>query len=159
MPLFDSTLEGGDQLQAGLENASDTVTVKLREKVELLQHMLADKIRANLSGGILQVRSGKLRDSVKELPIEVNGQIVDGPVQVGGPDIPYGAVLEHGGTHNYVIVPVNKKYLAFMIDGKQIFTKLVHRTPLLARHYVGLAVAEVEPDALSHFRSIDFSGK
>jgi hypothetical protein len=159
MPLFDSTLEGGDRLESGLGNASDLVTVKLREKVELLQHLLADKIRANLSGGILQARSGKLLGSVQELPIEINGQIVDGPVQVGGPDIPYGAVLEHGGKRSYDIVPVNKKYLAFMIDGKQIFTKLVHRTPLLARHYVGLAVAEVEPDAFSHFRSMDLSGK
>lgn len=157
MPLFDSTLEGDARLQAGLEGASDRVTVKLREKVELLQHLLADKIRANLSGQILQVRSGKLLGSVKELPIEINGLVVEGPVQVGGPEIPYGAVLEHGGTHSYDIVPVNKRYLAFMIDGKQIFTKLVHRTPLLARHYVGLAVAETEPEARSHFESLDFS--
>lgn len=157
MPLFDSTLQGGDQLQAGLESASDRVTVKVREKVEFLQHLLAEKIRANLSGEILQVRSGKLLASVKELPIEINGLVVEGPIQVGGPELPYGAVLEHGGTRNYDIVPVNKKYLAFMIDGKQIFTKLVHRTPLLARHYVGLAVAETEPDVRSHFESLDFS--
>jgi hypothetical protein len=157
MPLFDSVLEGGDQLQAGLENASDRVSVKLREKVEFLQHLLAEKIRANLSGQILQVRSGKLLASVKELPIEINGLIIEGPVQVGGPDLPYGAVLEKGGIKNYNIVPVNKKYLAFMIDGKQIFTKLVHRTPLLARHYVGLAVTETEPEVRAHFESMDFS--
>ena len=157
MPLLDSVLEGGDQLQAGLDNSSDRVTAKLREKVELLQHLLADKIRANLSGEILQVRSGKLLGSVQELPIEVNGLVVDGPIQVGGPDIPYGAVLEHGGLKNYDIVPVNKKYLAFMIDGKQIFTKLVHRTPLLARHYVALAVEATGPDVKSHFESLDLS--
>jgi len=157
MPLFDSVLEGGDQLQAGLENASDRVTLRLREKVELLQHLLADKIRANLSGQILQVRSGKLLASVKELPLEVNGLVVEGPVQVGGPDIPYGAVLEKGGTHNYDIVPVNKQYLAFVVGGKQIFTKLVHRTPLLARQYVGLAVEETSPEVQRHFESLDLS--
>lgn len=157
MPLLESTLEGGDQLQAGLENASDRVTAKVREKVELLQHLLADKIRANLSGQILQIRSGKLLASVRELPLEVNGLVIEGPVQVGGSDIPHGAVLEHGGTHNYDIVPVNKKYLAFMIDGKQIFTKLVHRTPPLARHYVGLAVADIGPDVKSHFELLDLS--
>lgn len=157
MPLFDSVLEGGDQLQTNFESASDRITAQLRAKIETLQHLLADKIRANLSGGILQVRSGKLLGSVKELPIETNGLVIEGPVQVGGPDIPYGVVLEHGGTHSYVIVPVNKQYLTFLLDGKRIFTKLVHRTPLLARHYVGLAVAEVEPEVLSHFESLDLS--
>lgn len=157
MPLFDSVLEGGDQLQAGLENTSDRVTLKLREKVEFLQHLLAEKIRANLSNEILQVRSGKLLGSVKELPIEVNGLVVEGPVQVGGPDLPYGAVLEKGGVRNYDIVPVNKQYLAFMIDGKQIFTKLVHRTPLLARQYVGLAVTEIESEVRTQFESMNLS--
>src|SRR5579872_2012237 len=113
MPLFNSGLQGADKLQAGLETAGDRVTARVREKVELLQHLLADKIRANLSGDILQVRSGKLLGSVKELPIEIDNGVVHGPVQVGGPDIPYGPVLEHGGTRNYNIVPVNKQYLAF----------------------------------------------
>src|SRR5258708_448703 len=121
MPLFDGKLEGIETLQEALDTAPDRITLRIREKVELLQHLLAEKIRANLSGGILQVRSGKLLNSVKELPLTVNGLVVEGPVEVGGPEIPYGAVLEHGGTHNYNIVPVNKQYLAFMIDGKQIF--------------------------------------
>lgn len=157
MALFDSVLEGGDQLSANLENASDRVALRLREKVESLQHLLADKIRANLSGEILQIRSGKLLGSVRELPLEVNGLIVEGPVQVGGPDMPYGAVLEHGGVKSYDIVPVTKKYLAFVVGGKQIFTKLVHRNPLLARHYVGLAVEAVSPEVRTQFESLDFS--
>ncbi len=149
----ESGITGGNELIDALEAKYDLILGRLVEKVNYSNHLLAEKIRSNLSGVVLQARSGKLRDSVKETPVTISNGIVEGGVTAGGPEAPYGGVHEDGGTRNYEIRPVNKQYLAFMVDGKQIFTKLVQRTPALKRPFVAPAKLELEAEIQQALRS------
>lgn len=49
---------------------------------------------------------------------------MSGKVALVGTNLPQARILEYGG----VIKPKNGKYLVFIIDGKKVFAKLVHRT-------------------------------
>ena len=144
---------GGEQVISNLEAKYDRLLGRLSEKINSANKLLADKIRANLSGAVLNIRSGKLIGTVRETPVTITGGIVEGGITVGGPEAPYGAVHEHGGTRPYIITPVNKAYLRFVVDGKQIFTKLVRREPALKRAFVEPARLELESEIQAAIRS------
>lgn len=144
---------GGEQVISNLEAKYDKLIGRLVEKVNAANEQLAEKIRANLSGAVLNIRSGKLIGTVKAVPAEVTGGIVEGGIVVGGVDAPYGVVHERGGKRNYIITPVNKAYLAFMVDGKQIFTKLVRRQPVPKRAFVEPAKLELQSEIQQSLRS------
>lgn len=153
--MFDKfQIEGDQQLTDALNSRSDLVINSLYERIRKAQRLLADKVRVNLSGDILQVRSGTLLGSVTEQPIEKLGKVVTGEVTVGNENTPYAPVQERGGRRAYKIVPVNRKYLVFQIDGKTIITKLVRRQPLPARYYFGKAVDEVGPEVINAMRGV-----
>ncbi len=86
---------------------------------------LAAEVAANLSGGVLQRRSGRLA-AAQEV------EIVAGPtgVSVGigfDPDaVPYGAIQEFGGTTRAHLIEAKRAYaLAFNFAGRLVFAKHV----------------------------------
>lgn len=141
-------IEGDKELSEALQAKQAGITERLYDRVRTAQRALADKVRINLSGEVLQQRSGELYRSVQEQPIVQEGTAVIGEVTVGNENTPYAPVQERGGVREYVIRPVNKSVLTFVIDGKRIFTMMVKRTPLPARYYFGRAVDEVGPEVI-----------
>lgn len=118
----------------------------LTERVDLVDKMMEDRVRANLGGAVLQTRTGKLLSTVKRVPAAISGSEIYGAVFAGGADAPYGIYFEEGGTGNYEIRPVNARVLAFMGAGGMIFAKLVNHppTPKLPWFAPEKAVAEAE---------------
>jgi hypothetical protein len=147
-------LTGDDEFIAALRSKADSVMAALSAKMESATDLLVDAIQVNLSGNVLQVRTGKLLSTVRKGPIEVSGGVIEGTVVAGGSDAPYGIMQELGGTRPYDIYPVNKKVLAFLADGKQIFTAYVNHPPLVKKGFVELAVAELEPEIIEGFREV-----
>lgn len=158
-------LEGDEALAGKLRVKADVVTQRLKERVDAASAMLADKIRSNLSGGVIHVKSGALLDTVRQLPtlvrssatgrfasVPVEDGQVSGGVEAGGPNAPYGIVQEKGGTRQYEIVPVNKRILAFMADGKQIFTRHVDHPPLIARYWFSSAVNDLRDEIVTSLK-------
>jgi hypothetical protein len=135
--------EGEDALYASLRAKADRALQRLVNKVDELDNELADKIRLNLTD-YLQVRTGKGLGSVQVETVSVIAGTVMGGVTVGGPDAPYLRVQEVGSEGSfYPIVPVNKNFLSFVLDGKRIFTKLVNHPPIKATHFVQSAVDDM----------------
>lgn len=66
--MFDVEIEGADELDARLAAMPDAVRAALAAKIEGLAQRLAEKIKSNLSGAVLQSRSGALRDSIEADP-------------------------------------------------------------------------------------------
>ena len=84
-----------------------------------------------LSGEVLNVRSGALRDSVHQEVLSAP----DGVFAVVGTDLIYAAIHEYGG----IIVPQTAAALRFAIDGKWIFAKQV---TMPERSYLRSTLAE-----------------
>lgn len=79
--------------------------------------IIADTISNKLSGQVLKRGKGKLAQS---LTYGISG-VGSNLTSTIGSDLVYAAILAKGGT----IVPVNKKFLHFFVNGQEVFTKKV----------------------------------
>ena len=88
----------------------DEVAAALGARAAALQERLLAKVEANLSGEVLQERSGTLKHSIVS-DIEEAGTMVTATIASVG--VPYAAIQEYGGhTAPHEIVPVKAKALA-----------------------------------------------
>lgn len=120
-----------------VDELQDEIEVALYNRTNKLTQMFADRVRQNLSGDVLQTRSGDLLGSVEQIGPNATGDEIVSTVQAGGDAAPYGIVHEHGGEREYMIYPVNGRALAFEIDGKLAFFASVRHPPLPARPWFG----------------------
>ncbi len=99
------SLQGQAELNAQLGAMPDQLRAALTEKVDTLaQALLAQVVGVNLSGGVLNARSGALRNSIALLASDQDGQI--GTQIFSDGDIPYAAIQEYGGkTAAHEILP------------------------------------------------------
>lgn len=140
-------------LKIGLEG-QETLAERLGAFPDLLREALADKVDAlaqalyqqvvgvNLSGGVLNARSGRLRDSI-ETQVSKDGQI--GAEIFSSGDVPYAAIQEFGGkTAAHEILPDKAKALAFVMNGKQLFARRIQHPGSLIpqRSYLRSALDE-----------------
>ena len=91
--------------------AADQVTAALHDRAAALQQRLLDKVASNLSGDVLQSRSGALKASiVADLAADADGIAAT----IASTGVPYAAIQEYGGTTApHDIVPVKARALAF----------------------------------------------
>jgi phage gpG-like protein len=108
-----------------LTKLPENVRAAVRSVIVRNTKELADMVRANLSGLVLKVRTGRLLGSVRS-ELREDATSVYGIVYSKG--VPYARIHEYGGqTKPHLIRPVNARYLHFFLkDGREIFTKLVH---------------------------------
>jgi len=120
-----------DAARARLETIAPKVAVRMADAVSEGAEALRDAVRGKLSGDVLNVRSGTLRDSIR---IETDGE---GARIVS--DAPYARIQEYGGRIEIPeIAPVAAKVLAFPFAGKLVFaahTK-AHAVEIPARPYM-----------------------
>lgn len=87
--------------------------------------------------------TGRYADSIKVSPTIKDGSIIETyiysdmkVISTQGKQWYLGQLLETG-TSPHLIYPVNAKYLHFLIDGKDVYTKLVHHPGTIAQpHYL-----------------------
>ena len=102
----------------------DALLDAVRDKVADLQQRLLAKVEANLSGEVLQTRSGALKASVAA-SIDVGADEFVATITSDG--VPYAAIQEYGGhTAAHDIVPVKARALAFAGSGGTVFARRVH---------------------------------
>ncbi len=105
---------------------------------------LEARVRDNLSGAILNARSGRLLASIAS-GMDDGGTEVSGFVTSTG--VPYAKIQEYGGkTAAHEIVAVKAKALAFAGTGGQVFAKSVHHpgSVIPAHAYLGRALADMQ---------------
>ena len=117
------------------------VRAAIDAKAGVLKQALLAKVEDNLSGAILQARSGALKASiVAELNLGADAL----SVSVASRGMPYAAIQEYGGiTAPHDIAPVKAQALAFAGAGGQIFARVVHHpgSRIPQRAYLGSALA------------------
>jgi phage gpG-like protein len=85
------------RLIAKLEEKGPLIIQVLATKLNLLMLQLQQYVvREKLSGQILHQRSGTLKDSVRALPVELQGTTITGTVEAGGGAAFYGRFHEYG---------------------------------------------------------------
>jgi phage gpG-like protein len=119
-------ITGSEEVQRRFANMPAGVRAALRAKVFALTLMLEAHVKNDkLSGQVLNTVTGRLKRSIQSRVTE-DESLITGSVFSSG-DVPYAAIHEFGGkTSPHDIVPVKAKALAFMMNGKMVFAKIVH---------------------------------
>lgn len=126
-------------------------------KAETLRQRLLEKVEDNVSGDVVAVRSGRLKESiVASLTATAGGA----SVSVGSVGVPYAALLEHGGTTPpHDIVPVKAHALVFAGVGGVRFARIVHHpgSRVAARSYLSGALASLESEIVGQLKAAVFA--
>jgi len=114
--------------------------------------LLYDKVQENLSGRILQKRTGDLAASIHKL-YDNTGDGYIGEVYVDPADDKAKA-LEYGGKGYYTIVPSKGEFLKFYWEkmGSVVFARSVNHPPSKAYHYLALALEDLRDTIPQGFR-------
>ncbi len=134
------------ETQAFLKNLEPRILNAVRIGLTDFMNRVANRVRLKLTGEVLRVRSGRLRQSIhsmiQKMPWGFLGTI--------GTNVKYAGIHEYGGTIVLPdIYPVKKKALHFFIGGKEIFAKKVraHAIRMPERSYLRSSLIEMEPFA------------
>jgi phage gpG-like protein len=137
---------------AGLDTEIDrlaalpqSVAARLADEVERLGDVLRDRVERNLSGQVLQRRTGRLAGSIA-VAVERTGLGASATVSS---DSPYAAIHEYGGTiPAREILPKSARALAFPWRGQQRFFKRVAlpAVTMPERSFMRSALEETAPE-------------
>ena len=115
-----------------LRKKSDVITENLIAKTDELTQKLVERIVDKLT--VIAPKSrGNFESSVAAIPAFKEGNYI-----VGG-------VTATPGEY-YTIVPVEKKVLRFLLDGKEVFTKMVNHPPLAKERFVRSSLADMQDE-------------
>jgi phage gpG-like protein len=143
--MISASISGLDTLTARLEALPQTLAERLAQEVERLGGVLRDRVERNLSGAVLQQRSGRLAGSIA-VNVERVGLGVSASVTS---DAPYAAIREYGGTiPAHTILPQSARALAFPWRGQQRFFKRVQlpAVTMPERSFMRSALDETAPE-------------
>jgi hypothetical protein len=136
--MFELKLEGLEEASARLESYPAALGAALDAKATELATALVDLVRNDkLSGGVLSVGSGALRDSIAASISSDSAGVVASVGSTG--DVKYAAIQEYGGkTSAHEVLPVKAQALAFVAGGGQRFAVRVEHPgsliPVARRH-------------------------
>lgn len=140
-------LVGDQQLIARLNAMPGRLRDELRRKVTELTLKLEAKVKAKLSGQVLNVVTGALRRSIFSTVTATDVSVV-GKVASSG-DVKYAAIHEFGGkTPAHEIVATKAQALSFMMGGKQVFAKRVNHpgSTIPERSYLRSSLADMKQE-------------
>jgi phage gpG-like protein len=143
--MLSVTLVGADQLGAKLDGLPAAVAAATAAKSAALADQLLELVRAKVSGGVLQSRTGALAASIGVDGPTISGDQVVTTVFSGG-GLKYAAIQEFGGvTAPHEILPSRAKALAFLVGGAQVFAKHVNHpgSHIPERSYLRSSLAEM----------------
>lgn len=144
MSVFNVAMIGDKELIAKFDAMPSRVRAALERKVYYLVYRLLAMVKGKLSGEVLHVRSGLLRDSAFER-VQISERAVFGEVVEPG-SVPYAAIHEFGGTINVPdIVPVKAKALLFA-NGKFSMYARAHVVKMPERSYLRSSLADMRAE-------------
>ncbi len=137
-----------------LERAEASTREAVRAEVVSLTKQLAQQVRANLSGKVLNMRSGRLYNSITNEMIEDTTSII-GEVATRG--VPYAAIHEYGGVIKH---PGSNKFQAWMGAAGMVYTHFTraHDIPIPERSYMRSALAEMRDSIVARLTNAAKTG-
>lgn len=143
--MITAALAGGDALMGRLGAMPARLGAELAREASRLGDELRTAVERNLSGGVLQQRSGRLAASI-DLSVEQSGGAVSATL---GSDVPYAAIHEYGGViPAHQILPKSARVLAFPWQGREgVFRRVeMPAVQMPERSFLRSAFAEMEPE-------------
>lgn len=142
------------QVTAALGRLTEDVRARIRGVIVKDAPQLAARVRTKLNGEVLQSRTGRLLNSVKNEMVE-NASSIYGRVYSKG--VPYAGIQEHGGqTRPHDIYPRNASALAFFWGkvGRNVVFAHVHHpgSKIPARPTFGAALKEMTPQIVQDLK-------
>ena len=134
-------VEGLDRVVQHFDALPERFRAQLRPAIIELTRELTSRVRQKLSGGVLNIRSGKLLASIQSELIEEPTRIFG---QVSSVGVIYAAIHEYGGIIKH---PGSSKFQSWVgSDGKRVFTHFTkpHDIPIPERSYMRSSLAEME---------------
>jgi len=120
------------------------LAARLAATVARLAQTLYERVEDNLSGAVLQRRSGRLAASIVQQVDGLSASVGFAPAAV-----PYGAAQEFGADLcAHLIAVKNARALAFVVAGKRVFAKRVWfpGAHLPERSFLRSALADLAPE-------------
>lgn len=143
------------RIQARLDAMPDNIFRKMRARAIELRLDLESLVISKLSGVVLNVRSGALRQSIfGDEPRADKTGITERVASAA--DVKYGAIHEFGGTINVPeIEPVKARALHFLSGGKDVFAMRVqaHTVTMPERSYMRSSLAEMREKIVAGLQS------
>lgn len=145
--------------QEQLETKRAALIIALINRVNMLNADLQSRIMGAVSGGVLQIRTGKLARSIEMIPAAVVGNGIEGSVQAGGGVAFYTRFQEEGTSGPYPIpafgpLVKGQKMLAFEMGGKQVFFRRVMHPGLQGKHFVRDTFEAMKPEIVAGLQSV-----
>jgi HK97 gp10 family phage protein len=134
MPQFEIKIEGLTELKSAFKVVPEVAIPELKKAIQTSVNLIRPIMVKNAP-----YRKGKLRQNIYARTSGLKGMV--------GPDLnatKY-ALYVHEGTKPYVIYPRTKKFLAFKIGSKWVFTKKVNHPGIKSNPFVKNTVVEIEP--------------
>jgi phage gpG-like protein len=154
--MLQISLEGQQALAERLGVLPDRLRAALAEKVDALaRNLFSQVVGVNLSGGVLNARSGALRDSI-QVELSRQDDRIGAEIFSNG-DAPYAAIQEFGGkTAAHEILPDKARVLAFVANGKPLFAHSVQHpgSQIPERSYLRSALDEQGENILQDLTEI-----
>lgn len=151
--MFSVNASDLERLAERLDGLPKAVHDALLAKMLELDQRLVAKVKDNLSGAVLNVKSGALRDSIVGT-VEDGGDVIT--ATVGSYGTKYARAQEFGATIQIPdIYPVKARALHFIYEGREIFARHVraHAVTLPERSYLRSAFGEMAPDIVPELRA------
>ncbi len=119
-----------------------------RAVIDLQNYIRGEK----LSGQVLNVRTGNLRNAIRAYPPGGPEFPIVGTVGVDR-SAPYGEMQERGTRGPYEITPTRKKALMFMVGGERIFARHVMHPGLKTRPFMAPSFQEKREPIIVQLRA------
>ena len=150
--MITAILVGDREVVARLSAMPGNLRQGLARTITKLELQLVALVKRKLSGEVLQIRSGRLRNSITGR-VQQSATSVIATVST---DVPYAKFQEEGVPHSWEIRPRSARALAFDVAGAQrrggshilsetIFAMRVVHPPLPARSFMASSLHEMEP--------------
>jgi hypothetical protein len=142
MPLLSLQIE---KPTPSLYERKDALMAAIEEQVGILGHQLYQTVEGKLSGSVLNVGTGALLNSVMLSAVAATGLAFETFVEIpdASPEWLIGMTHEYGGTSAYVIEPIEKQALSFVVGGTRVFARRVNHPPAQERSYLRSSLDEM----------------
>lgn len=135
-------LVGDTELSAFFESFPEELQSAVYDKLVWVTNIMHKIVIDNVSGRLLQTKTGALARSIQQTVSRDGDKIVGfvGPVPANAK----AWALEYGGNKSYEIVPSKGRVLHFIgKGGESVFTTKVNHPPAVARRYLRQALEEM----------------
>lgn len=141
---------------ANLRTKKRLLDEALLATIQDLGTQLLTMVQGNLSGEVLESRTGVLLSAVAQQAAEFVEAVCQTSVGIDDDDPSWivGMTHEYGGNDWYDIYPINGKALAFLGEaGETTFARHVHHPPAQERSWLRSALDDIEADAVDQIKT------